>query len=82
VPADQDLTEDDLETFRNEVTVMRKAFHPNIALFMGACTQAGNIMLVSEVSRAVFLPLCPAGAQRFWVSHTRFRGNFVVVVSR
>jgi len=43
--------EETLIAFKTEVAIMSTIFHPNICLFMGACTQAGNFFIVQE-----FLP--------------------------
>jgi len=37
-----------LKTFKDEVGVMSSFFHPNICLFMGACTKPGNFFIVQE----------------------------------
>jgi len=37
-----------LATFKKEVAIMSTIFHPNICLFMGACTIPGNFFIVSE----------------------------------
>jgi len=47
----QDYDEKTLQAFRHEVEVMSKIFHPNINLFMGACTVPGNLMIVTELMR-------------------------------
>jgi len=39
VPIKQDLTDKELEEFRNEVGVMKRIFHPHCVLFLGATTQ-------------------------------------------
>jgi serine/threonine protein kinase len=44
----QKLTSRQIEQFRHEVAVMSKIFHPNIVLFMGACTK-GMIKIVTEL---------------------------------
>jgi len=44
----QDLSEEDLDTFRKEITLMRSINHPNIVLYMGACTIPGNLKIVTE----------------------------------
>eukprot|EP01102_Stenamoeba_stenopodia_P018241 TRINITY_DN6667_c0_g2_i1.p1 TRINITY_DN6667_c0_g2~~TRINITY_DN6667_c0_g2_i1.p1 ORF type:complete len:585 (+),score=105.90 TRINITY_DN6667_c0_g2_i1:226-1980(+) len=44
----QDLSEDSLRLFRQEVGIMSKLFHPNIVLYMGACSEPGNLMIVTE----------------------------------
>jgi len=49
IPARQDLSEKDLEKFRREVEIMRTINHPNVCLFMGACTLPGQIRIVSEL---------------------------------
>jgi len=47
----QDFDDKTLRAFRHEVEVMSKIFHPNINLFMGACTLPGNLMIVTELMR-------------------------------
>lgn len=49
VPVNQHLTPEEMNDFRKEVQIMSKIFHPNVVLFMGACTQAGNIKIVTEM---------------------------------
>lgn len=42
-------TPEERQAVREEVRIMSKIFHPNVVLFMGACTLEGNnIMIVSE----------------------------------
>jgi serine/threonine protein kinase len=48
VPQHQELNEQQLADFRNEVAIMRRIFHPNVVLFLGAHSAPGSIMLVSE----------------------------------
>eukprot|EP01113_Clastostelium_recurvatum_P021189 TRINITY_DN2505_c0_g1_i1.p1 TRINITY_DN2505_c0_g1~~TRINITY_DN2505_c0_g1_i1.p1 ORF type:complete len:547 (-),score=139.75 TRINITY_DN2505_c0_g1_i1:184-1824(-) len=38
-----------LAAFRKEVLLMSKIFHPNVCLFMGACTIPGKCMIVTEL---------------------------------
>lgn len=38
-----------MEAFRDEVTLLSKIFHPNVCLFMGACFEPGNMMIVTEL---------------------------------
>mmetsp|Transcript_16270 Transcript_16270/g.63424 ORF Transcript_16270/g.63424 Transcript_16270/m.63424 type:complete len:579 (+) Transcript_16270:111-1847(+) len=45
----QDLDQKTLATFRQEVQIVSKIFHPNIVLFMGACTVPGSMMIVTEL---------------------------------
>eukprot|EP00007_Cunea_sp_BSH-02190019_P003786 CAMPEP_0174239006 /NCGR_PEP_ID=MMETSP0417-20130205/13160_1 /TAXON_ID=242541 /ORGANISM="Mayorella sp, Strain BSH-02190019" /LENGTH=614 /DNA_ID=CAMNT_0015317901 /DNA_START=276 /DNA_END=2116 /DNA_ORIENTATION=- len=45
----QDVSEEDLEAFREEVKVMSQINHPNIILFMGACTTGDELMLVTTL---------------------------------
>eukprot|EP01125_Pyxidicula_operculata_P000455 TRINITY_DN10484_c0_g1_i1.p1 TRINITY_DN10484_c0_g1~~TRINITY_DN10484_c0_g1_i1.p1 ORF type:complete len:491 (+),score=105.96 TRINITY_DN10484_c0_g1_i1:110-1582(+) len=47
----QHISDEDLATFKREVAIMSTFSHPNICLFMGACTQPGNFFIVQE-----FLP--------------------------
>eukprot|EP00727_Mastigamoeba_balamuthi_P008772 m51a1_g4517 putative sh2 domain-containing protein (688) ;mRNA; f:422969-426165 len=51
VPNKQDLTEQQLRMFRHEVTIMRKIFHPNVVLYLGACTKPGKLMIVTELMK-------------------------------
>jgi len=51
VLAKQDFDQKTLEAFRHEVAVMSKIYHPNVNLFMGACTVPGNMMIVTELMR-------------------------------
>jgi len=43
------LDDEILEDFRREVDIMLNLHHPNILLFMGACTKPGNLMIVTEL---------------------------------
>ncbi|KAL6064801.1 Dual specificity protein kinase [Balamuthia mandrillaris] len=38
-----------LEDFRKEVAIMSTLRHPNVLLFMGACTRPGNLLIVTEL---------------------------------
>jgi len=38
-----------LSAFRQELEIVSKIFHPNIVLFMGACTEPGNMMIITEL---------------------------------
>ncbi|EGC38851.1 hypothetical protein DICPUDRAFT_148427 [Dictyostelium purpureum] len=49
VPKKQTLSESELKSFKNEVDIMRNIFHPNVVLFLGACTKPGKVMIVSEL---------------------------------
>jgi len=49
VPLKQDLNEKELEDFRNEVIIMKKIFHPNCVLFMGACSVPGKLKILTEL---------------------------------
>jgi len=45
----QEMTEAELETFRHEIRLMSKINHPNIVLYMGACTTVpGQLQIVTE----------------------------------
>eukprot|EP01100_Stratorugosa_tubuloviscum_P007976 TRINITY_DN32_c1_g1_i8.p1 TRINITY_DN32_c1_g1~~TRINITY_DN32_c1_g1_i8.p1 ORF type:complete len:513 (-),score=223.50 TRINITY_DN32_c1_g1_i8:1237-2775(-) len=48
VPKKQTFDPAKLTAFIKEVHIMSKIYAPNIALFMGACTKADKIMIVSE----------------------------------
>lgn len=73
VPIEQDMDEDELETFRNEVSIMRKTFHPNICLFLGACIQEGNIKLVSELMQGDVEELLASKEGRLKPMHEKVR---------
>ncbi|KAK9815543.1 hypothetical protein WJX72_005453 [[Myrmecia] bisecta] len=45
---DQDLSEKALAAFRQEISITKLLKHPNIVLFMGACTIAPNLCIVTE----------------------------------
>eukprot|EP01111_Echinosteliopsis_oligospora_P015443 TRINITY_DN6119_c0_g1_i1.p1 TRINITY_DN6119_c0_g1~~TRINITY_DN6119_c0_g1_i1.p1 ORF type:complete len:585 (-),score=151.22 TRINITY_DN6119_c0_g1_i1:89-1843(-) len=51
IPVKQVLTEAELKSFRNEVEIMRNIFHPNVVLFLGACTEPNKIMIVTELMK-------------------------------
>eukprot|EP01111_Echinosteliopsis_oligospora_P008352 TRINITY_DN2393_c0_g1_i1.p1 TRINITY_DN2393_c0_g1~~TRINITY_DN2393_c0_g1_i1.p1 ORF type:complete len:789 (-),score=300.64 TRINITY_DN2393_c0_g1_i1:65-2431(-) len=48
VPIKQKLSLGELTSFRNEVKIMSKIFHPNVVLFLGACTQMEKMQIVTE----------------------------------
>jgi serine/threonine protein kinase len=45
----QDLDPKILEDFRKEVDIMTQMRHPNVVLFMGACTEPSKLMIVCEL---------------------------------
>merc|ERR1712137_101837 len=49
VPKKQNLSKRSLRAFIKEVEIMSKIYHPNVCLFMGACTEPGHIRIVSEL---------------------------------
>jgi len=38
-----------MDAFRREVIIMSKLRHPNVLLFMGACMEPGNLLIVTEL---------------------------------
>jgi len=42
------LNQTELTDFQNEISIMKDIHHPNVVLFMGACTQSGHLMIVTE----------------------------------
>eukprot|EP01113_Clastostelium_recurvatum_P013999 TRINITY_DN1756_c0_g1_i3.p1 TRINITY_DN1756_c0_g1~~TRINITY_DN1756_c0_g1_i3.p1 ORF type:complete len:784 (+),score=234.68 TRINITY_DN1756_c0_g1_i3:77-2428(+) len=48
VPRKQRLNLQELTSFRHEVKMMSKIYHPNVVLFLGACTQLGKMQIVTE----------------------------------
>ncbi|KAL6062209.1 Dual specificity protein kinase [Balamuthia mandrillaris] len=49
VPHVQKLDKDQLESLRSEIHIMSTNPHPNIILFMGACTIPGKFQIVTEL---------------------------------
>lgn len=45
----QNIDAKKLADFKKEVEIMAKLRHPNVLLFMGAATQPGNLMIVTEL---------------------------------
>eukprot|EP00339_Tiarina_fusa_P004751 CAMPEP_0117019868 /NCGR_PEP_ID=MMETSP0472-20121206/15180_1 /TAXON_ID=693140 ORGANISM="Tiarina fusus, Strain LIS" /NCGR_SAMPLE_ID=MMETSP0472 /ASSEMBLY_ACC=CAM_ASM_000603 /LENGTH=499 /DNA_ID=CAMNT_0004724931 /DNA_START=1 /DNA_END=1500 /DNA_ORIENTATION=- len=41
-------TEEERNAIRDEVRIMSKIYHPNVVLFMGACTVEDSLMIVTE----------------------------------
>ena len=51
----QSLDESLLEDFKNEVMIMSALSHPNVLLFMGACFEPGNLIIVTGAHPRVTL---------------------------
>ena len=49
VPNNQTLSEEQQRVFRHEMSIMKKIFHQNVVLFLGACTAPGKLMIVTEL---------------------------------
>jgi len=73
IPKRQSLSARDLEKFRREVNIMSRINHPNVCLFMGACTLPERIYIGSSratlalslslsLSLALLLPVAVAMA--------------------
>jgi len=45
---EQNLDAETIEDFRKEVNILRSIRHPNLLLFMGACTAGGQLAIVTE----------------------------------
>jgi len=45
----QELSEATIKEFRKEVEICSQLHHPNVVLFMGACTKAGHLAIVTEL---------------------------------
>eukprot|EP00891_Asterochloris_glomerata_P009732 jgi/Astpho2/9732/e_gw1.00149.41.1_t len=45
---EQDLSPQLMKEFRAEVSIMKRLKHPNVVLFMGACTRAPNLSIVTQ----------------------------------
>lgn len=45
---EQDLTAENMEDFCNEISILSRLRHPNIILFLGACTKPPRLSMVTE----------------------------------
>ncbi|KAL8147640.1 putative serine/threonine-protein kinase SIS8 isoform X1 [Apium graveolens] len=45
---EQDLTAENMEDFCNEITILSRLRHPNVILFLGACTKPPHLSMVTE----------------------------------
>ncbi|XXG90209.1 hypothetical protein AAC387_Pa12g2030 [Persea americana] len=45
---EQDLTAENMEDFCNEISILSRLRHPNVILFLGACTKPPHLSLVTE----------------------------------
>ncbi|KAI3456149.1 hypothetical protein Pfo_012812 [Paulownia fortunei] len=45
---EQDLTVENIEDFCNEISILSRIRHPNVILFLGACTMPPRLSLVTE----------------------------------
>lgn len=45
---EQDLTEENMEDFCNEISLLSRMRHPNVILFLGACTKPPHLSMVTE----------------------------------
>ncbi|KAF9619162.1 hypothetical protein IFM89_005176 [Coptis chinensis] len=45
---EQDLTTENMEDFCNEISILSRLRHPNVILFLGACTQPPHLSMVTE----------------------------------
>lgn len=45
---EQDLSPQLMQEFKAEVSIMKRLKHPNVVLFMGACTQPPNLSIVTQ----------------------------------
>ncbi|KAL9691984.1 hypothetical protein QQ045_012413 [Rhodiola kirilowii] len=45
---EQDLTAENMEDFCNEISILSRLRHPNVILFLGACTKPPNLSMVTE----------------------------------
>ena len=63
------IEQDKLEEFKNECAVMEVIRHPNIVLFLGACTKAPNLCIVLNTAHVGLFGAC------FMMVRSRCRGN-------
>ncbi|KAH1127906.1 hypothetical protein AAZX31_06G259100 [Glycine max] len=45
---EQDLTTENMEDFCNEISILSRLRHPNVILFLGACTRPPRLSMVTE----------------------------------
>lgn len=45
---EQELTEENIEDFANEISILSRIRHPNVILFLGACTTPPRLSVVTE----------------------------------
>ncbi|XP_043689067.1 probable serine/threonine-protein kinase SIS8 [Telopea speciosissima] len=45
---EQDLTAENMEDFCNEISILSRLRHPNVILFLGACTKPPHLLMVTE----------------------------------
>uniref|UniRef100_A0A7N0TZQ8 non-specific serine/threonine protein kinase n=1 Tax=Kalanchoe fedtschenkoi TaxID=63787 RepID=A0A7N0TZQ8_KALFE len=45
---EQELTDENMEDFCNEISILSRLRHPNVILFLGACTKPPNLSMVTE----------------------------------
>ncbi|KAL2986315.1 hypothetical protein AAZX31_12G199600 [Glycine max] len=45
---EQDLTAENMEDFCNEISILSRLRHPNVILFLGACTKPPRLSMVTE----------------------------------
>ncbi|XP_019423487.1 PREDICTED: serine/threonine-protein kinase EDR1-like isoform X1 [Lupinus angustifolius] len=45
---EQDLTSENMEDFCNEISILSRLRHPNVILFLGACTKPPRLSMVTE----------------------------------
>eukprot|EP01130_Rhizamoeba_saxonica_P001928 TRINITY_DN11748_c0_g1_i1.p1 TRINITY_DN11748_c0_g1~~TRINITY_DN11748_c0_g1_i1.p1 ORF type:complete len:517 (+),score=91.27 TRINITY_DN11748_c0_g1_i1:6-1556(+) len=80
VPHMQNLSERELQNFRNEIETMSKIFHPNVVLFLGASTSEGQIKIVTELMSSDLEALLHSKAGRRLPLHRRL--NLAVEASK
>ncbi|KAF8053349.1 hypothetical protein N665_1425s0001, partial [Sinapis alba] len=45
---EQDLTAENMEDFCNEISILSRIRHPNVVLFLGACTKPPRLSMITE----------------------------------
>ncbi|KAL8136741.1 LOW QUALITY PROTEIN: hypothetical protein V2J09_002742 [Rumex salicifolius] len=45
---EQDLTSENMEDFCNEISILSRIRHPNVILFLGACTKPPRLSMITE----------------------------------
>ncbi|CAH9079408.1 unnamed protein product [Cuscuta europaea] len=69
---EQDLSQENIEDFANEISILSRIRHPNVILFLGACTKPPRLSMVTEfMEMGSLYHLIHAGGQKNKLSWRR-----------